>query len=124
MQRIDSLEELAARIDPTEKLSARTLRKLENRESEITMRALRPIAAALKVPLGWFLADSIFDRYGDDVSPFQRELERVKSRLDEIEDQLGNGNGPEAPPTTSASSARPPSSKRPSRKASPPRSRP
>lgn len=54
LRRITSYEELAARIDPSEKLSARTLRKLDNREAEITLRALRPIAEALDIPLEWF----------------------------------------------------------------------
>lgn len=86
MQRVESLEELAARIDPTEKLSARTLRKLENRESEITLRALRPIAAALDVPLEWFTTpEPVWAPYraapGED---FEARLRRLESSHDEL----------------------------------------
>lgn len=63
-----TLRELASRLDASWKLSERTLRKLESGESEVTERALRPIATALGVPYHWFITD-------DPLGPW-RETER------------------------------------------------
>jgi transcriptional regulator with XRE-family HTH domain len=57
---------LAERLDPSWKLSERTLRKLETGESEVTERALRPIADALEMPYQWFVTD-------DPLAPFRGE---------------------------------------------------
>lgn len=63
-----TLRELAEKLDPTWKLSERTLRKLENNESEITERALRPIAEAMDWPYAWFITD-------DPAAPWRRGVE-------------------------------------------------
>jgi transcriptional regulator with XRE-family HTH domain len=75
---------LAERLDPSWKLSERTLRKLETGESEITERALRPIADALEMPYQWFITP-------DPLAPFRGELsdaEAFESRLAALEERI------------------------------------
>lgn len=92
-----SLQELAGRIDPSEKLSARTLRKLTNAESEIRLRALRPIAEAMGIPIEWFTAASIW-------APFQgaAATPEFEERLAAVERELQNLRSPHAPESASA----------------------
>jgi transcriptional regulator with XRE-family HTH domain len=91
-----SLRELAGLLDSSWKLSERTLRKLESGESEITERALRPIAAALDVPFGWFVTDDPLGPWrgpenAELAAEFERRLEALESRLRDL------GDPPSAP---------------------------
>ena len=98
-----TLQQLASRIDESEKLSARTLRKLTNAESEIRLRALRPIADALEVPLDWFLSDSIFDPFKPrPVTPeFERRLRELEEAQAELRSLLDHEPPSAAAPSTS-----------------------
>jgi transcriptional regulator with XRE-family HTH domain len=83
-----TLRALAERLDPSWKLSERTLRKLESGESEVTERALQPIAAALEVPYGWFTTDDPFAPWRGAESPalaaeFERRLRALEARVSE-----------------------------------------
>jgi transcriptional regulator with XRE-family HTH domain len=108
-----TLTELADRLDPTWKLSERTLRKLENNEAPITERALRPIAEALDWPYAWFLTE-------DPAAPWRRgvenqelavEFERRLAALEATLRQAEEASEPDAPrrraPRSRAGSARP-----------------
>lgn len=118
-----TLQDLAARIDPTEKLSERTLRKLEGGESDIHLRQLRPIADALGIPIAWFTIEGpVWEGLESESSPrFQRQLDRLTARLGEIEQLLkiphhqapATEAAPERPPR---SEPRSPSGTRPPRK--------
>jgi transcriptional regulator with XRE-family HTH domain len=77
-----TLKDLAARLDPSWKLSERTLRKLENGESDITERALRPIAEALEVPYQWLIAPDPFGPWRVASPEAQAEFERRLSALE------------------------------------------
>jgi transcriptional regulator with XRE-family HTH domain len=92
-----SLKELADQLDPSWKLSERTLRKLESGESEITERALRPIAAALDVPFGWFVTEDPLGPWrGTENAELAAEFER---RLAALESQIRDlATPPSAPP--------------------------
>jgi transcriptional regulator with XRE-family HTH domain len=88
-----TLQALAQHLDPSWKLSERTLRKLEGGESPITERSLRPIADALEVPYGWFTADDPFAPWRGAESPeqaaeFERRLRALEARISEP----GNAN--------------------------------
>lgn len=81
-----SLKELASRLDPTWKLSERTLRKLEGGESTITERALRPIADALDVPFGWLTSEDPLQPWRATASPelaaeFERRLAALEAKV-------------------------------------------
>jgi transcriptional regulator with XRE-family HTH domain len=83
-----SIRELASRLDPSWKLSERTLRKLEGGESDITERALRPIADALDVPFGWLTSADPLQPWRTAASPelaaeFERRLAALEARLGE-----------------------------------------
>ena len=81
-----TLAELAARIDPDERLSERTLRKLEAGDAEITRRYLRPIAKALHIPIRWFTDDDPLAPLRGGASPaeaedFERRLAALEARI-------------------------------------------
>lgn len=78
---------LAERLDSSWKLSERTLRKLETGESEITERALRPIADALEIPYQWFVTpDPLAPFRGEpsDAAEFDRRLAALEERISEL----------------------------------------
>lgn len=91
-----SLRELAGRLDPSWKLSERTLRKLESGESEVTERALHAIADALGVPFGWLIAEDPFGPWRTTATPqMAAEFER---RLSELEARIERESPRSAPP--------------------------
>jgi len=89
-----TLKELASRLDASWKLSERTLRKLESGESEITERALRPIADALDVPYQWLIAPDPFAPWHAPSAEVQAEFER---RLSALEARIEAASAPQAP---------------------------
>lgn len=104
-----TLEALAERIPRMEKLGARTLRRLENGEAEITPRQIHPIAEALGMPDLWFLTEgNVWAAFEIKASPeFQAQLRALEARMREIEERLPDESEVElsgkAPPAAAAS---------------------
>lgn len=95
-----TLAQLAARIPASYKLGERTLRRLENGETEITLRHIAPIAAAMKMPDAWFTTEgevwaslevkTTASRPSESVEPnVAEELMELKARMQEIERRIG-----------------------------------
>jgi transcriptional regulator with XRE-family HTH domain len=82
-----TLRALAERLDPSWKLSERTLRKLTSGESDVTERSLRPIADALEVPYEWFTTGDVFAPWrGADparAEEFERRLAALEAQIAE-----------------------------------------
>lgn len=85
-----TLRELASRLDASWKLSERTLRKLESGESEVTERALHPIADALGVPYHWFVTADPLGPWREAeqtglAAEFERRLLALEARLGQLD---------------------------------------
>lgn len=93
-----TLKELADRLDRSERLSERTLRKLENGESDVSERSLRPIAQALQIPYEWFIVEDVFISASNSDDAFEQRLISVQRGIAEVLRHLAQPPADTPPP--------------------------